>query len=196
MPNESEALALDPTVSQTVGPFFHLGLAWLFSDQVAEAGTPGRHITLQGRVLDGDGLPVPDALLEVWQADTNGEYPQLDARLAARPSAGFKGCARIPTNDAGAFRFRTVQPGRVPAPDAGMQAPHISVHIFMRGLLRPLLTRIYFAHEPANQSDLVLDCVPVSRRSTLMAVPRPGEMDLFEWNVVLQGPDETVFFDG
>ena len=196
MPSELAALALEPTVSQTVGPFFHLGLAWLFSDQVVEAGTPGRHITIGGRILDGDGVPVPDALLEIWQADANGRYPQPHVQGEARPTPGFKGYARIPTDDAGAFRFRTVQPGRVPAPDGGMQAPHISVQIFMRGLLRPLLTRTYFADEPANRGDLVLDRVPESRRGTLLAIPRPGQIDAFEWNVVLQGPDETVFFDG
>ncbi|WP_433937842.1 protocatechuate 3,4-dioxygenase subunit alpha [Sorangium cellulosum] len=189
-------MTLQPTLSQTVGPFFHMGLQWLFSDQVAEAGTPGRHITVQGRVLDGDGAPVPDALIEVWQADSNGKYPHPADLQDKRPAPGFRGYARVPTDDAGAFRFRTVMPGRVPAPGAGMQAPHISVRVFMRGLLLPLVTRIYFADEAANADDLVLGRVPASRRGSLIANPRPGEVDVFEWNVVLQGADETVFFDG
>ncbi|XXV25404.1 protocatechuate 3,4-dioxygenase subunit alpha [Sorangium sp. So ce1389] len=195
MADERE-VTLQPTLSQTVGPFFHMGLQWLFCDQVAEAGAPGRHITVQGRVLDGDGVPVPDALIEVWQADANGKYPHPADRQDKRPTPGFRGYARVPTDDAGAFRFRTVKPGRVPAPGAGVQAPHISVRVFMRGLLLPLVTRIYFADEAANEDDLVLGRVPASRRGSLIAHPRPGEVDVFEWNVVLQGADETVFFDG
>ncbi|WP_437526392.1 protocatechuate 3,4-dioxygenase subunit alpha [Sorangium sp. So ce726] len=196
MADERGTPTLQPTLSQTVGPFFHLGLEWLFSAQVAEPGAPGRHITVQGRVLDGDGVPVPDALIEIWQADANGDYPQLADRRDERTTPSFKGYARVPTDDAGAFRFSTVKPGRVPAPGAGMQAPHISVHVFMRGLLLPLATRIYFADEVANADDLVLGRVPASRRGSLIANARPGEDDVFEWNVVLQGADETVFFDG
>jgi protocatechuate 3,4-dioxygenase, alpha subunit len=168
------------TVSQTVGPFFHVGLVWLFSDRVGRVDAPGRPISVQGRVLDGDGAPVPDALLEIWQAAPDG-------------SAG--GFARVPTNDDGAFRVSTVEPTRLPAPGGGLQAPHLSVAVFMRGLLRQLWTRIYFAGEPSNEQDVVLRCVPEERRGTLIAHPFHAGADAFEWNVVLQGDDETVIFD-
>jgi protocatechuate 3,4-dioxygenase, alpha subunit len=195
MTGEQRKSPLYPTVSQTVGPYFHIGLAWLFSDQVVDAGTPGEHVTVQGRVLDGDGAPVSDALIEVWQADADGKYAHpADPRGGTAPP-GFKGYARVPTDEAGAFHFGTVKPGPVPAPAGGMQAPHIGVHVFMRGLLRPLATRIYFADEPANEEDLVLRCVSAARRATLIARRLPGDALSFEWNVVLQGAGETVFFD-
>jgi len=195
MSNQLGASPLTPTPSQTVGPFFHLGLSWLFDTRVADADAPGQHISVQGRILDGDRAPVPDAVLEVWQADANGLYvaPVADQRVL--PARNFRGCARCPTDELGAFQFSTVRPGRVPPPESGIQAPHLSVQIFMRGLLRPLLSRIYFADERANLQDLVLGRVPESRRHTLLARPRADQRDVFEWNVMLQGPDETVFFD-
>ncbi len=168
------------TVSQTVGPFFHVGLVWLFSDRIARADAPGRHISIHGRVLDGDGAPVPDALLEVWQA---------------QPGITGGGFARVPTDDDGTFCFATVMPTRLPAPGGGLGAPHLSVAVFMRGLLRQLWTRIYFAGEVSNDQDAVLRCVPEERRSTLLAQPVHAGADAFEWNVVLQGEDETVIFD-
>jgi protocatechuate 3,4-dioxygenase alpha subunit len=187
--------ALDPTVSQTVGPFFHIGLKWLFSDRVAKPGTPGRHIVVEGRVLDGDGVPVSDALVEVWQADAQGNYALAEDLPGSGGALGFGGFARVPTNDDGVFRFATVKPGRVRDPAGGMQAPHLLVSIFMRGLLRHLATRIYFADEPSNTEDLVLSRVQASRRHTLIAAPSPDSPDAFEWNIVLQGTAETVFFD-
>jgi protocatechuate 3,4-dioxygenase, alpha subunit len=168
------------TVSQTVGPFFHVGLVWLFSDRIVRDDAPGRRISIQGRVLDGDGAPVPDALLEIWQA-------------AEGSSAG--GFARVPTDDNGGFRFSTVKPARLPAPGGGLQAPHLSVAVFMRGLLRQLWTRIYFADELTNDQDPVLRRVPEDRRGTLIAHPIDDGPDAFEWNVVLQGEDETVIFE-
>ncbi|HTQ07088.1 MAG TPA: protocatechuate 3,4-dioxygenase subunit alpha [Polyangiaceae bacterium] len=183
---------LTPTASQTVGPFFHLGLDWLFSSAVADPDAPGTHLTVRGRVLDGERKPVSDALVELWQADPEGAY----AVPGRAPSPGFRGYARVPTDELGAFEFSTVKPGRVAAPGGGLQAPHALVHVFMRGLLRPLVTRLYFADERANADDPVLAAVPASRRETLLAVPRPWASDVFEWNIVLQGPGETVFFDG
>jgi protocatechuate 3,4-dioxygenase alpha subunit len=168
------------TVSQTVGPFFHVGLVWLFSDRIVPADAPGRHISIRGRVLDGDGAPVPDALLEIWQAAAGGS------------ADGF---ARVPTDDNGAFRFSTVKPARLPGPAGGLQAPHLSVAVFMRGLLRQLWTRIYFAGELTNAQDPVLRFVPEDRRGTLIAHPVHVGGDAFEWNVVLQGEDETVIFE-
>ena len=198
MVNSDGEVSLPPTVSQTVGPYFHIGLGWLFGDRVAEVGVPGRHIVIEGRVLDGRGEPVPDALLEVWQADASGNYARalsrLDDQQATCTPTGFHGFARVPTNADGGFRFATVKPGRVPAPDGGTQAPHILVALFMRGWLRHAVTRIYFSDESSNAEDLVLGRVPAARRSTLIARTKPAGADVFEWNVFLQGPHETVFF--
>jgi len=195
MEANGRATALPSTVSQTVGPYFHIGLSWMFSDRVADAGVEGRPIAIQGRLLDGDRQPVPDALIEVWQADANGKYAHPDDEQERRVTPGFRGYARVPTNDEGAFRFMTIKPGRVPAPGGGVQAPHIVVAIFMRGLLRHLTTRIYFADESTNNADPVLQRVPAARWGTLLARSLPGDADVFEWNIVLQGADETVFFD-
>ncbi len=195
MVNEMASASHQATVSQTAGPYFHIGLRRLFTDRVADADTRGHHIVVEGRVLDGDGAPVIDALIELWQADSNGKYVHPGDPQGAVLTPGFRGFARVPTNDEGVFRFTTVKPGRVPAPDGSKQAPHILVCVFMRGLLRQVVTRIYFSDEPSNDEDPVLACVPAPRRSTLMARPRASQSDVFEWNIVLQGPDETVFFD-
>lgn len=179
-------MALPVTPSQTVGPFLHIGLDWLNTAELA--GTSGNRIAIAGRVLDADGNPVPDALIEVWQADAHGRFP-------ARETAGGGGFGRIPTDDQGVFRFTTVKPGRVAAPDGSLQAPHIVVTIFMRGLLKHLTSRIYFPDEADNANDMVLNLVPVERRGTLIA--RRAEIGdaTLTWNVILQGRDETVFFD-
>lgn len=195
MDSEGHGTTHLPTVSQTAGPYLHIGLAWLFDERVAEADAPGRHIAVAGRVLDGAGAPVSDALIEVWQADASGKYPDpADVRTSTARS-GFRGFARVPTLGDGSFRLSTVKPGRVPAPGGGMQAPHILVALFMRGLLKQVMTRIYFSDEPSNEEDFVLGHVPAPRRSTLIARPKPDKPDVFEWNVYLQGPNETVFFD-
>ncbi len=195
MANEDTAASLQATVSQTAGPYFHIGLRRLFTDQVADANAVGCHIVVEGRVLDGDGVPVTDALIEIWQADANGKYAHPDDLKDKSRTPGFRGFARVPSNDDGAFRFTTVKPGRVPAPDGAKQAPHILVSVFMRGLLRQAVTRIYFSDEPSNEEDLVLGCVPAPRRSTLIAEQRTGQPEVFDWNIVLQGPHETAFFD-
>ena len=183
-------MALPVTPSQTVGPFLRIGLDWLNTAELAD-DVPGERITIEGRVLDADGAPVPDALLELWQASPQGVYAN------ARPSqpGAFTGFGRVPTDDDGGFRFSTVKPGRVPAPDGTLQAPHIVVTIFMRGLLKHLVSRIYFPDDPANAADMVLKLVPKDRQRTLIARrAETGEARL-TWNVVLQGADETVFFD-
>jgi protocatechuate 3,4-dioxygenase alpha subunit len=174
------------TPSQTVGPFFHIGTSALVRPDIAGPDTPGERVVLRGRVLDGDGAPVDDALIEIWQADAEGRY--------AETPGGFHGFGRVATDDDGAFRFTTVKPGRVPGPGGRLQAPHLAVNVFMRGLLKHLVTRIYFPDEPANAEDPILQNVPAERRATLVARPgtKAGEL---EWNVILQGPDETVFFD-
>ena len=189
-----------PTSSQTVGPFFHLGMVYLERDNFVADGVAGERITIRGKVLDGDGQPVPDAVLEIWQADSTGRYPsELSARNSASPR--FLGFGRIETDDHGEFRFTTIKPGRAPAPDGSLQAPHIVITLFSRGLLKPLRTRLYFPDEAGNVDDVVLRHVPPARRSTLMAT-RAGKRgaqnvpeNVFDWNIVMQGDGETVFFD-
>jgi protocatechuate 3,4-dioxygenase alpha subunit len=186
-------MSLRTTASQTVGPYLHIGLTWLVTDKLAAAGMSGEPITLEGRIVDADGKPVDDALVEIWQANAHGRYDHPDDTRALPLEPGFKGFGRVPTDAGGAFRFTTIKPGRVPAPGGGMQAPHISVTILMRGMLKHLKTRIYFPGDPANATDPVLARVPAERRETLIARPRAG--NTLEWNVVLQGAGETVFLD-
>ncbi len=186
---------LPATSSQTVGPYFQIGLSPLYRTELVGRDAVGDRVTIQGRVLDGDGQPVPDAVLEIWQADANGRYahsPNPDSKPLAGGSFGF---GRIPTDDGGNFRFTTIKPGSVAAPDGTAQAPHIVVSVFARGLLVRLVTRLYFPEEALNQEDFVLRLVEAGRRETLMAKPIGDQKDMREWNVVLQGAKETVFFD-
>jgi protocatechuate 3,4-dioxygenase alpha subunit len=151
------------TGSQTVGPFFHVGLCTLFSDTLVDARFAGPLITVRGRVIDGDGAGVADAMLEIWQATREGN---------TRPSErhdGFYGFGRVPTGADGSFQFTTTMPGRVAGPDGKPQAPHIVVAIFMRGLLRHLNSRIYFADGPAIQTIWCCASVEPGRRDTLVA---------------------------
>lgn len=186
-------MSLRTTSSQTVGPYLHIGLTWLITDNLVAPGGSGRPIRIEGRVSDADGKPVDDALVEIWQANAHGRYDHPEDRRDLPLESGFRGFGRVATDASGAFAFTTVKPGAVPAAAGGMQAPHINVTIFMRGMLKHLRSRIYFPDEPANAADPVLALVPSERRSTLIAVPRGA--NAFEWNVVLQGPGETVFFD-
>jgi protocatechuate 3,4-dioxygenase alpha subunit len=183
---------LQATTSQTVGPYFKIGLEWLHRENLVGERVSGERVTIQGRVLDADGLPVPDAMLEIWQANAHGKYDHPDDKRDKPLEPGFKGFGRIPVNAEGVFRFFTIKPGAVPGPGGREQAPHIVVSIFMRGLLRRLVTRIYFPDDPRNDVDPILERVPPERRSTLIAKKSAGT---FAWNVVLQGPEETVFFD-
>ncbi len=171
-------MTLLATTSQTVGPFFKIGLSPLYRDQLAGPETPGERITMQGRVLDAQSKPVPDAVLEIWQADGAGKYSGSDPSDEESNTIGkdFFGFGRIPTSEDGTFRFSTIKPGSVPAPDGTPQAPHIVVSIFMRGLLIRLVTRIYFLDDPLNPNDFVLKLVDPERRSTLMATPASGNL--------------------
>ena len=189
-------MKLIPTGSQTVGPFFHLGLTDPRSVAcIAGPSAKGERVTLVCTVLDGDGVPMPDAMIEIWQANADGKYlhPEDTQEKALDPACG--GFGRMGSDPAGQMKFETIKPGRVPGPDNRPQAPHLNVSIFGRGLLKRLPTRIYFAGDPANDEDPVLALVPKERRETLMAQPdrsKPGQ-----WNFVihLQGERETVFFD-
>ncbi len=178
-------MSLHATTSQTVGPYLHIGMTWLIIENLAPKGVAGERISIAGRVIDGDGKPVTDALLEIWHADAKGNYG----------TRGFRGFGRSATDAKGAFRFRTIKPGRVAGPGGKLQAPHIAVNVFMRGLLKQLVTRVYFADDPANAEDAVLALVPAARRGTLLARKTAGKPRALEWNVILQGRDETVFFD-
>jgi protocatechuate 3,4-dioxygenase, alpha subunit len=180
-------MAAVATPNQTVGPYFRIGMAHLY---ITDIPGEGERTAIRGRVLDGNGAPVDDAILEIWQADAHGRYAAA-THGAARP-AGF---GRIATDVAGAFRFTTVKPGRVAGPDGALQAPHLAVAVFMRGLLKHLLTRVYFPDEPSNSEDPLLQRVPSARRTTLIARKIKGDPRSLEWNVLPQGPDETVFFE-
>ena len=183
------------TPSQTVGPFLSIALRWPDGPEVVQEGAPGA-FWLRGRVLDGQGEVVTDALVETWQADPDGRFDHPDdprGAAAPTPLPGFRGFGRSETRG-GEWAVRTVKPGRVPDGDGGLQAPHLDVSVFARGLLDRVVTRIYFADEPdANAQDPVLASLPDdAARGTLIA--QPSE-DGYRLDLVLQGSDETVFFD-
>ncbi len=186
----TEREELLPPPSQTVGPFFRIGLAWLERAEVTGTAPAGQGLVLAGRVLDGAAAPVEDAVLELWYAGPDGRYPE-----AAGPAvpAGF---ARAATGPDGAFTVTVGRPGRVPGPEGTLQAPHLAVNVFMRGLLRHLVTRVYLPDEAeANAADPVLARVEPARRETLVARADPAAPGTLRWDVILQGPRETVFFD-
>ena len=128
-------MSLQTTSSQTVGPYLHIGLTWLVTDNLVGPGVSGETVTIEGRITDGDGKPVNDALVEIWQANAHGKYAHPDDLQDKPLEPAFKGFGRVPTDDSGAFRFTTIKPGRVAAPGGGLQAPHINVTVFMRGML-------------------------------------------------------------
>lgn len=181
------------TPAQTVGPFFAIGLPWAAGPLAVPEDTPGA-IRIRGTVYDGNGDPVPDSLIETWQADPDGRFADLHGYGEPSAVRGFRGFARCGAEDGdGSFELVTVKPGPVPWPGGGHQAPHIDVSVFARGMLHRCVTRIYFDDEPdANAADPVLQRVPSERRETLLA--RPSD-DGYGFEVHLQGPDETVFFD-
>jgi protocatechuate 3,4-dioxygenase alpha subunit len=178
-----------PTPSQTVGPFFHIGLPYDAGPHMVGSARPGA-FTLSGRVLDGAGDPVPDALVELWQADENGEFARTPGVYAEPAPDGFRGFARCPTDVDGRYWFRTVRPGPVPTADGRPQAPHLAMSVFARGMLRRAVTRVYFEEDGA---DPLLSSLGEDRRGTLVAAPAP---DGYRFDVHLQGDDETVFLDG
>ena len=188
-------MSLHATSSQTVGPYFAIGLNWLNATEIAGPGVSGERVEISGRVVDGDGIGVPDAVLEIWQANHLGKYAHPDDAQDKAMEANFTGFGRIPTDESGGFRFVTVRPGAVQGPHGKAQAPHLVVSVFMRGLLRRLVSRIYFPGEATNEDDFVLGVVEPARRGTLIARNVAGQAGRLEWNVVLQGKDETVFFD-
>lgn len=188
------------TPPQTVGPFFHFALHREEWSDLTRGGARGERIVVEGRVLDADGQPCDDALLEIWQANASGKYAHPeDPQPAEKLDPGFTGFGRAITDEAGRYRFTTIRPGRVEGPAGVQQAPHINLMLFARGLLGRLTTRIYFADEPSNAADPVLAAIadPQARR-TLLAIRQEGggqQAALYRFDIVLQGKGETAFLD-
>ena len=192
------------TASQTVGPFLAIGLPWPDGPFVVPADTPGA-ILITGRVLDGAGAPLADALVETWQADPDSRFDHPDdPRGPAAPEvAAFRGFGRCATDERGHYRIITLRPGPLPAPGGGTEAPHLDVSVFARGLLDRVVTRIYLPDEAAaNAADPVLTSIGPGRRQTLIARAETGGQQAgdgglaeFRFDICLQGEHETVFFD-
>jgi protocatechuate 3,4-dioxygenase, alpha subunit len=186
------------TPAQTVGPFLAIGLPWPDGPFVVPEGTAGV-ITITGRVLDGAGEPVPDALVETWQADPDGRFSHPDdpRGAPAQPTAPFRGFGRCPTAADGSYRIVTLKPGALPSPGGRTEAPHLDVSVFARGLLDRVVTRIYFPDEvTANAADPVLASIgDPARAATLVAQAEPGVDSRLRFDIHLQGDQETVFFD-
>jgi protocatechuate 3,4-dioxygenase, alpha subunit len=183
------------TPSQTVGPYFSMRLPWEAGPYVVPDGTPGA-ITIIGRLLDGAGDPIPDGMIETWQADPQGRFAHPDDPRGPVPGGdkAFRGFGRAPTGHDGSFKIVTLKPGPLPFGGGRSEAPHINVSVFSRGMLDRSVTRIYFPdEEAANAADPVLEQVPAGRRATLIAVPVAE--GLLRFDIRMQGPAETVFFD-
>jgi len=184
------------TPSQTVGPFFSFALPHEGHEVLVTDATIGERIEIEGRVIDGDGEPLDDALIEIWQANAAGRYDHPDDRQEKPLDPNFHGFGRCPTDESGRFHFRTIRPGPVPGPGNTLQAPHINVAVFARGMLKQLMTRIYFDGEPLNADDPILGLInEPGRRNTLIARRGTGKNGRYVFDIRLQGPGETVFFD-
>ena len=189
-------MELIPTPSQTVGPFFHLGLTNAYSiARIAGPGAKGDRIRLICTVYDGEGRPVPDAMVEVWQANAGGKYNHPDDTQEKPLDPDFGGFGRLSSDATGKCAFETIKPGRVPDSKGILQAPHCNVSVFARGILARLATRIYFSGDAANAGDPVLALVPRERRDTLMAKQDRGAPGNWRFDIHLCGRRETVFFD-
>ncbi len=193
MSREPEKLCCLP--SQTVGPFFHLGLtADSTRGRLCTAEAKGERIRLRFKLLDGDGAPVPDGMIELWQADSSGKYDHPADTGAGERDPGFCGFGRLATDADGTCTFETIRPGRIADGKGSGQAAHINVSVFARGLLGRLCTRVYFEGDPALAEDPILALVPAERRQTLLA-RRGATAGESTFEIRLQGPRETVFFD-
>lgn len=186
------------TSSQTVGPFFAPAL--LREDarrnDLTSPETVGERIRIVGRVLDGDGVPVPDAMVEIWQANAHGRYTHASDHGPAPLDPAFLGFGRCGTAADGSYWFETIKPGRVAFDGEQWQAPHICVTIFARGLLNHLMTRLYFEDEPSNAVDPMLHCIPEERRPTVLARRESATTSIvYRFDIVLQGAGETAFFN-
>jgi protocatechuate 3,4-dioxygenase, alpha subunit len=185
-----------PTASQTVGPFFSFALdhpAW--ADLTDGGKAEGEAIRIEGRVTDGDGAPVPDAILEIWQANAAGKYAHPEDRQQKELDRHFRGFGRCATKEDGTFAFATIRPGPVSGRGNALQAPHITFCIFARGLLRHLYTRLYFEDRAAlNDADPLLASIddPALRRTLIARETAPAT---YRFDIRLQGEGETAFFE-
>jgi len=186
---------LVPTPSQTVGPYFAIELTTEAHCVRCVAGpqAKGERVCMTFRVLDGDGTPVNDAMLEIWQADANGKYNHPDDVQPKELDPGWIGFGRLATSEDGSCVLETIKPGRVS--QGTLHAPHFTVAVYARGMLKQLYTRVYFAGDAANDKDPTLQLVPPDRRNTLIARPDPARPGYWSFDVRLQGDQETVFFD-
>lgn len=173
------------TPSQTIGPFFRHGLELPGGENLFPASAPGQHIRLGGVLTDGKAQPVSDSLIEFWQPDASG-------RFSLRREGASGGFGRVQTDAAGRYTVNTILPGQVAGPDGRLQAPHVLVMIFARGLVRHLVTRVYFDGEPANKDDAVLALCGARARTLIARCDKAGD---YAWNISLQGTGETVFFE-
>lgn len=207
---------------QTVGPYFHYGLPWkggadLTGDsalgarldlipeghyKLAEHGktnraqTRGERIEIYGTVFDHDSKPIPDAMIEIWQANAEGRYASdEDKRDDVPRDPAFVGFGRSSTGKDGVYRFKTIRPGRVPGPGNSLQAPHIAIGVFARGMLKRSCTRFYFPDAAENAEDPILALVPEARRKTLIGIAEKGPDKIYRLDIRFGGDLETVFFD-
>ncbi len=191
------------TPSQTIGPFYWGTMVGAYRADLAPPGVAGERIDIVLTLHDVEGKAIPDGMLEIWQANSHGRYNHPDDRRNLPLDSGFEGFGRASTDAKGCSLFTTVRPGRVPWPHGGaegggMQAPHINISIFARGVLNRLATRLYFDGDPANAEDPVLKLIEPSRRATLMAKrdgPIKGRSGVWRLPIHIGGPNETVFFD-
>jgi protocatechuate 3,4-dioxygenase, alpha subunit len=185
------------TPSQTVGPFYAIGLTRTPMNALADDSTRGERIRIEGQVIDGVANPVPDALVEIWQANAYGRYNHPDDKQEKPLDPSFMGWGRSGTDKQGTYSFETIKPGPVPGPDESVQAPHVNLAIFARGMLVHAYTRIYFEDEPANQKDPILSSIKnKARQRTLIAAREQKDgKTVYRFNIRLQGENETVFFD-
>ena len=186
------------TPSQTVGPFYHFALNRPEWSDLTAGGAAGQKIRIEGHIYDGEGAACPDAFLEIWQADAGGKYDHPDDAQDKKPDPKFRGFGRASADKDGVYRFTTIMPGRVPGPGNTLQAPHINVSVFARGLLKHLVTRIYFAeHAEANEIDPVLSRIedPAVRKTIVAAKKNGSGIPTYRFDVILQGKGETAFFE-
>ena len=187
----SQQQSSSQTPSQTVGPYFAMGMVLEPEHIMVNDQTQGERISITGQVLDGDGVPVIDALVEIWQPDASGIFDHPKDPNRANFDPNFTGFGRSKTEENGLFRFETVKPGAV-----GNSAPYINARVFSRGMLIHAVTRIYFSDESANESDPVLGSIPSERRSTIIAQRSADNgIVIYQYDINLQGENENVFFD-
>ncbi|MEP7285294.1 MAG: protocatechuate 3,4-dioxygenase subunit alpha [Chloroflexota bacterium] len=188
---------LKQTPSQTVGPWFKFGLVFEGGNNLLTDETKGQRINIKGRVFDGDGAPIVDALVEIWQPDAQGIFNSPADPRHAEVDPHFHGFGRAETAPDNIYTFKTIKPGRIAWDDKQEQSPFINVRIFARGMLNFVITRLYFSDEQSNQTDPVLNLIQdTKRRQTLIAQLEPSnDLPTYYFDIVLQGDHETVFFE-